>query len=52
MAAWLAHKERNRSLMRYGFTDGELAVLQARHSALKARKDAILAEDSAAGWRI
>ena len=52
VAAWLAHKERNRSLMRYGFTDGELAVLQARHSALKARKDAILAEDSAAGWRI
>lgn len=50
VAAWLASKEKKRSLGLYGFTDGELAILAAKHETLKAQAAALLANDHAGGW--
>lgn len=50
VAAWLAGKEKKRPLGNYGFTDGELAVLDERHAALKARQRALLGEDRDNSW--
>lgn len=50
VAAWLASKEKDRSLGSYGFTDDELKVLDGQHEALKARRAALLGEDRDNSW--
>lgn len=50
VSAWLAHKEKNRSLGSYGFTDDELKLLEERIDALKSRKSALLGEDRDNQW--